>query len=81
MAEELADGRRFGVVLAVETRQGGQDALADVENSRAGSYPHLSPERQAELDRHLLGFVVWEEIVDRFELPRDVLRETHGEAS
>jgi hypothetical protein len=76
VAGELANGRPFGVVVGVETDADGRRALADAATTRDRSYPHLTQKQRAALDRHLLGFVVWSEVVDRFGLPRDVLRET-----
>jgi hypothetical protein len=76
VAGELAAARAFGVILAVETEADGRKGLQDAEATRDGSYPHLSEGERARLDRHLLGFVVWSELVDHFGLPRSVLRET-----
>ena len=73
VAGELASGRPFGVILAVESAASGQAALRDAAQSRDDSYPHLTPEQRAELDRHLLGSVVWRDIVAKFDLPESVL--------
>lgn len=35
-----------------------------------------APEQREGLDRRLLGFVVWSEVVARFDLPSAVLNET-----
>jgi hypothetical protein len=69
VAQEMAAGKAFGVILAVETAEAGRMALDDAIGSRVSSYPHRTDAEQMELDRHLLGFVVWSEIVRVFELP------------
>lgn len=76
VAGQQANGRLFGIIVAVESEADGRRALADAAESRDGSYPHLTQDQREALDRHLLGFVVWEEIVSRFSLPREVLLET-----
>jgi hypothetical protein len=81
VAQELAAGRQFGVILGVETAESGRVALRDAEATRDGSYPHLNEIARAELDRHLLGFVVWSEIVSAFGLPPSVLLQTSDRAS
>jgi hypothetical protein len=72
-ARELAGTRGFAVILAVENEADGTSALADAAASRSDSYPHLDPAQQHELDRHLLGFVTWAELVTRFSLAPDCL--------
>jgi hypothetical protein len=77
VAHEMARGREFGVILGVETARAGEAALNQASISRDSSYPHLSDAQRAELDRHLLGFVVWPQIVTSFGLSRSVLIDTH----
>jgi hypothetical protein len=77
-AEQFAQGKDFGVILAVESGPDGLAGLADAEKSLDPSYPHLSPARRAELFRNLLGFVTWPEIVTRFGLPPDCMVEWLG---
>jgi hypothetical protein len=69
VAAELAHGRQFGVVLAVEDEVHGHRELAGALNALAASYPHLADERRAELCRHLLGFVTWDELQAAFDIP------------
>jgi hypothetical protein len=76
VAGELARGRAFGVILCVENVESGLGALADAEAAREASLPHLSESQRAELDRHLLGYVAWSEIVERFALPASVMLKT-----
>jgi hypothetical protein len=73
---ELAGERLFGVILAVESAAAGEAALQDAERSHDDSYPHLSIDQKRELDRHLLGFAVWSEMVSAFNLPPSVLLDT-----
>jgi hypothetical protein len=72
-AEQLANGRAFAVILAVESEADGQAALTDAAATLAPSFPHLPSERQQELSRHVPGFVTWPEIVTRFGLPPECL--------
>lgn len=75
-AKEFAGGRKFGVILAVESETDGRSALDTAAVSMRPSYPHLSPEQQNQLGRHLLGFVTWSDVVARFDLPPTCLLET-----
>jgi hypothetical protein len=75
VAGEIAAGRQFGVLLAVEDNASGDTALAVAERVRDASYPHLSDERRRELDAHLLGYVVWSDLVDTFGLSPAVLKD------
>lgn len=72
-AKELAAGKAFGVILAVENDAGGTAALTQADASLDASYPHLGPKEKTELSRHLLGFVTWPDIVSRFDLPSSCL--------
>ena len=67
-AKEFAGAREFAMILAVEHEADGTTALADGSSSLADSYPHLEPAQRSELDRHLLGFVTWADVVRRFGL-------------
>jgi hypothetical protein len=78
VAGELAGEKAFGVILAVESEASGRQALAEAAASRDSSYPHLTSEQRERLDRHLLGFVVWSDVVAQFGLPPAVLKETRG---
>jgi hypothetical protein len=69
VAREFAGAKQFGVVLALESEQEGVAALDASAQSLVPSYPHLLPEQQSELQRHLLGFVTWAAIVSHFALP------------
>jgi hypothetical protein len=40
------------------------------------SYPHLTDARRSELARHLMGFVIWAQIVEQFSLPAYCLPRT-----
>jgi hypothetical protein len=73
VAREFAGGRQFGVILVVASERDGRAALGAAVHSLAASYPHLPPDQQAELGRHLLGFTTWSEIVSRFQLPTSCL--------
>jgi len=75
-AQELAAGKAFGVILAVESDADGVAALAGADAALDGSFPHLDAEARAALGRHLLGFVTWAAIVSRFDLPATCLSET-----
>jgi hypothetical protein len=77
VAQELANGRAFGVILGVENEEDGTLALREAAVSRDGSYPHLPPTARQALDGHLLGFVVWRQIVSALNLPSSVLIETY----
>ena len=70
-AKELAGDRQFGVILAVECEADGAAALAEAADSLAGSYPHLEGPLRTELASHLLGFVTWPDVAQRFGLPPD----------
>ena len=72
-AKEFAGDKQFAVMLALENEQDGISALAAAEGSLASSYPHLDPDERAQLDRHLLGFVTWAEVVTRFALRPECL--------
>jgi hypothetical protein len=72
-AAEMARGKAFGVILAVEDR--GDEMLRMALNARHASLPHFSPERREELAKHLLGAVTWKQIVQRFELDPKLLAE------
>ncbi len=72
-AKELASGRAFAVILAVEREPDGKTALTSAASSRDDSYPHLDAKQRTELDRHLLGFVTWSQIVARCGLPPECL--------
>lgn len=74
-AQEFAGGRQFGVILAVEQHSEGVAALDVAAGSLVASYPHRNTAEQAELSRHLVGFVTWSEIVARFDLPPSCLIE------
>ena len=74
-AEQFAAPKEFAVILAVEHPHEGTTALREAERTLADSYPHLSPERQAGLSRHLLGFVTWPDVVAQFALPPECLVE------
>ncbi len=76
VARELAGHRQFGLILALETAEAGRAALTDAAASRDSSYPHLPQEEREAIDPHLVGFVVWSEVVSRFNLPPSMLRET-----
>jgi hypothetical protein len=68
-ARELAGGRDFGVMLAVETLDAGIAAIAAADAALVESTPHMSDEERAELQGHLLGSVTWRDIGRRFDLP------------
>jgi hypothetical protein len=72
-AAQFADAKDFTVILAVEHPHEGTGALVEAERTLNDSYPHLSPERRTDLSRHLLGFVSWPDIVERFGLPAECL--------
>jgi hypothetical protein len=74
-ARELAAGKEFGVVLAVEEGDQGQTAVELADRTLSDSYPHLSPADQQNLNRHFLGFVTWADIVSEFNLPPDCMVE------
>lgn len=76
VASAFASGRQFGVILAVEQEVQGHIAMGQALSSLSSSYPHLSPERQAELSQHLLGFVTWQELKSAFDIPSACLPET-----
>jgi hypothetical protein len=75
-AQELARGRAFGVILALDSLSDGEHALREAMESLEGSYPHLNQPQRADLARHLLGYVVWRELVEHFGLPDSVLGES-----
>lgn len=70
-AQELAGGKQFGVVVAVESEADGAAAMDHAADTLPGSFPHLEGERRAELSTHLLGFVTWPEVARTFNLPPD----------
>ena len=72
-AKEFASDKEFAVILAVERESDGRTALASAAYSLDGSYPHLDAEQRTELDRHLIGFVTWPEIVNRCGLRPECL--------
>jgi hypothetical protein len=72
-AEQFARGREFGVILACESDDAGQDALTHANASLTASFPHRTDERRRDLAQHLLGFVTWADIVARFALPEECL--------
>jgi hypothetical protein len=71
-AKESAGEREFAMMLAVELEADGVSALAAGAASLAASYPQLEPPQRSELDRHLLGFVTWADVVTRFGLALDI---------
>jgi hypothetical protein len=75
VAREFAGGRQFGVILAVESERDGVAALDAAAHSLTASYPHLPPDQQVELGRHLLGVTTWSSIATRFQLPTSCLLE------
>lgn len=77
VAEDLAGGRHFGVILGVESSESGLIALRDADATRDNSYPHLSDAHRTDLDRHLIGFVVWPEVVTAFGLPPSVMLDSY----
>lgn len=68
-ARELAVGRAFGLILAVENQA--QRLLEAALRTRDHSLPHLSQEEREELQGHLLGAISWAEIVTAFGLAAD----------
>ena len=76
VAQELAGQRSFGVIVAVESTAEGEKAIREALTGLESSYPHLDNDQRGELARHLLGSVVWRDLVMRFELPEAVLRES-----
>jgi hypothetical protein len=76
VAGQLADEQQFGVIVAVESEAEGRKALAHAATTRDASYPHLKQAHRQWLDRYLLGFIVWSEVVTRFGLPQSMLKET-----
>jgi hypothetical protein len=74
VAEQFAQGKPFGVILAVE--QDGEAALHEAEATLHDSYPHLTGEQKSELSRHLLGFVTWGQIRQEFDLPAYCMPDT-----
>ena len=75
-AQQLASGKSFGVILAVESDADGRAALVGAEASLVTSYPHLGEGERTELALHFLGFVTWPAIVARFGLPPECLIES-----
>lgn len=67
-AKELAGDRQFGLILAVASEADGVAALAEAADSLIPSYPHLEGPLRAELASHLLGFVTWPDVAQRFGL-------------
>ena len=76
VAQEMAGGRSFGVIVAVESKAAGEKALREALQGLDSSYPHLDKDQRGELACHLLGVVVWRDLVMRFGLPQSVLRES-----
>lgn len=68
-AQQFARGKEFGIILAVEDDEAGHTALAEADATLRDSYPHLSEAGRAALAGHLLGFLTWPEMVERFSLP------------
>ena len=66
-AKELANGRAFGVIVAVERDE--EAVLEDARRTRDVSLPHLSSEARDDVTRHLLGATTWAQIVTEFDLP------------
>lgn len=66
VAQQFAQGKAFGVILAVE--QDGKAALEEADATLKESYPHLTDEQTSELSRHLLGFVTWSHLAQEFML-------------
>jgi hypothetical protein len=75
-AEEFAQGKDFGVMLAVEYDEQGTGALKAAQDTLEASFPHLTPQHRADLSTHFLGFVTWPEVVTRFGLPPHCMPET-----
>jgi hypothetical protein len=75
VVRDLAGQREFGVILAVERHEDGRAALEAAGNTLAGSCTHLDHDQQQALARHLLGYVVWADVVREFDLPSNCLRE------
>jgi len=75
-AQQFARGKQSGVILAVEDAEAGRAALAEADAALQGSYPHLNEPARAALAGHLLGFVTWPEIIERFSLPTTCLPDT-----
>jgi hypothetical protein len=71
-AEQMADGRQYGVILAVETETAGREALIAAEQTLPLSLPHRV-DGEAQLSRHFVGFVTWEQIREEFDLPPSCL--------
>lgn len=76
VAGELADEQQFGVIVGVESEADGRKALAQAAATRDRGYPHLKLGHRGWLDRYLLGFVVWSDVVAQFDLSPSVLKET-----
>jgi hypothetical protein len=67
-AEQMAEGRQYGVILAVESEAAGREALAAAQQTLPLSLPHRVDD-EAQLCRHFLGFVTWKQIRAEFDLP------------
>jgi hypothetical protein len=76
VAQQFAHGKPFGVILAVEEEVDGKAAIHEADATLNDSYPHLAGEQRSELSRHLLGFVTWPQLKQRFALPDSCLPET-----
>jgi hypothetical protein len=73
VASELAAGRAFGLLVAVE--DGEEEIVRAAAQTMDRSLPHLSAAACDELSRHFLGAVTWAQIVTEFDLPTRLLRE------
>jgi hypothetical protein len=69
IAQEFGAGKSFSVMLAVDSEPEGVAALEAAATSLVPSYPHLTTKQQNKLARHLLGFVTWSAIIERFDVP------------
>lgn len=69
-AQTLAQGRTFGVIVAVEHAEDGKYALDTAIESLDASCPHLNGAERASLATHLLGYVTWTGTMkEAFDLP------------
>jgi hypothetical protein len=75
-ARQLAAGKQFAVILAVEEVVEGETALSLAEQTVADSYPHCEEAERSDLAKHLLGFVTWRQLVAEFALPDECLPDT-----
>jgi hypothetical protein len=65
-ASELAAGRVFGVILAVENEA--ERLLDAAVRTRDDSLPHLPQAQREELQQHLLGAITWGKIISTFKV-------------